>query len=111
MRRPLALLPGVLILSACGSSAAVNSVQSSKNVQQTEAKVEQQVIKCIPTANGAPDPLFLTRQAQRAKFAACTGVANHGRSFDKCALKVVLGGLPTVARVEKGLAVCVQQNA
>lgn len=110
VRKWLVLLPGLLALSACGSSA-VQSAQGNKNVQQTEAKVEQQVVKCLPSANGVPDPLLLARSGQRAKFATCTGVAKHIGSFDKCAVKVVLGGLPTRARLEKGLAVCVQQNA
>lgn len=105
------LLIAVLALSACGSSATLKSAQSDKNVQQTEKQVENQVSKCMPTANGAPDPLLLRRSAERAKFAACTGVAKHARSFDKCAFKVILGGLPTVAGVQKGLTACVERNA
>ncbi len=110
-RCPFVLLTAALALSGCGSSTTAKSVQSNKNVQQTEAKVEQQVRKCMPAANGAPDPLLLRRRAERARFMACTGVAKNARSFDRCAFKVVLGGLPTVAGVEKGLTACVEQNA
>ena len=106
-----ALVAGVLVLSACGSGSAVQNVQSNATVQQTEKKIESQVSRCMPTANGAPDPLLLRRQAERAKFMACTGVAKNARSFDKCAFKVLLGGLPTVARLKKGLTSCVEQNA
>lgn len=105
------LLPGVLVLSACGSGSTVQNVQSNATVQQTEKKIESQVSRCMPTANGAPDPLLLRRQAQRAKFMACTGVATNARAFEKCAFKVLLGGVPTTARLQKGLTACVQQNA
>jgi hypothetical protein len=109
--RSVALLTGVLVVSACASASTVQNVQSNTTVQQTEKKIEAQVSRCMPTANGAPDPLLLRRQAERAKFMSCTGVAKNARSFDKCAFKVLLGGLPTVARLKKGLTGCVQQNA
>ena len=105
------LLTGVLVLSACGSKNTVQNVQGNATVQQTEKKIESQVSRCMPTANGAPDPLLLRRQAERAKFMACTGVGKNARSFDKCAFKVLLGGLPTVARLKTGLTACVEQNA
>lgn len=105
------VLMGTLALSACGSTSTLQSAQSNTTVQQTEKTVEQQVSKCMPTAGGAPDPLLLRRSDVRAKFATCTGVANNAKAFDKCAFKVLLGGLPTVARLEKGLTACVQQNA
>lgn len=111
MRTSVVPLTGVLLLSACGSSATLRSAQSDKNVQQIEAKVEKQVSSCMPTANGAPDPLLLRHHAVLAKFERCTGVAKNARSFDKCAFKVILGHLPTVAGVEKGLTACVEQNA
>ncbi len=111
MRRILVLLSWVLVLSACGSSAAVKSAQNNKSVQQTERQVAQQVSKCLPTAGGAPDPLLLRRKSARAKFASCTGVAKHGKAFDACAFKVIFGGLPTTARLQKGLTMCVEKNA
>ncbi len=110
MRKASILLLWALILSACGSST-VKTVQSDKNVQQTEFKVEQQVRTCMPTAGGAPDPLLLRHGAARAKFASCTGVARNAKSFDRCAFRVILGGIPTVARIEKGLAACVEKAA
>ncbi len=111
MKRWSVLLPGLLVLSACGSGANLKAAQNNKNVQQTEAKVEQQVSRCLPTAHGAPDPLGLARRSARTKFATCTGVVKRGGVFEKCALKVILGGIPTVGRVEKGLTACVEQSA
>jgi len=111
VRRIVALLSGVLVLSACGSGAALNSAQSNKDVQRTEAQLQRQVSKCLPTAGGVPDPLLLRRTSVRATFASCTGVAKHAKAFDACAVKVLLGGLPTVARLEKGLTMCVAKNA
>lgn len=108
--RPFVVLTWVLVMSACGSSAVVKSAQSNKSVQQAETKVEKQVSRCLPMTKGAPDPLLLRRRAERAKFVACTGVARNARSFDKCAFKVLLGGLPTIAGLEKGLTACVEQN-
>jgi hypothetical protein len=110
VRRVLVLLSGVLVLCACGSSAGLQSAQSNKSVQQTEVQAERQVIKCLPTAGGAPDPLLLRRSSARAKFASCTGVAKRGKAFDVCAFKVLLWGLPTTARLQKGLAACVEKN-
>jgi len=101
----------VLVLSACGGSAAVQSAQSNKSVQQTETQVERQVSKCLPTAGGAPDPLLLRHSSERKKFELCTGVAKHARAFDVCAFKVVFGGLPTATRLEKGLTACVEKSA
>jgi hypothetical protein len=109
--RVVVVLTGALLLAACGSSATLNSAQSDKNVQQTEAKVEKQVGSCMPTANGAPDPLLLRHHAVLAKFERCTGVAKNARSFDRCAFEVILGRLPTVAGLEKGLTACVERNA
>lgn len=111
MRRVSVLLSGVLVLSACGSSAGLQSAQNNKSVQRTEAQVAQQVSKCLPTAGGAPDPLLLRRSSARAKFASCTGVAKHGKAFEVCAFKVIFGGLPTTARLQKGLTACVEKNA
>lgn len=111
MRRIVALLSGVLVLSACGSSAGLKSAQSNKDVQRTEAQVQQQVSKCLPTSGGVPDPLLLRRSSVRIKFASCTGVAKHATAFNACAVKVLLGGLPTVTRLEKGLTMCVAKNA
>jgi len=111
VRRFLVLLSGVLVLSACGSSAGLKSAQSNKSVQRTEAQVAQQVSKCLPTAGGAPDPLLLRRSSARGKFASCTGVAKHGKAFDACAVKVIFGGVPTTARLQKGLTACVEKNA
>lgn len=111
VRRFSVLLLGWLVVSACGSSAGVKSAVSNKSVQRTEAQVAQQVSKCLPTAGGAPDPLLLRRGSARAKFAACTGVAKHGKAFGVCAIKVILGGLPATARLEKGLTACVEKNA
>jgi hypothetical protein len=109
LTRSFLLLCGVLFLSACASSTTLKSAQSDKNVQQTEAKVEKQVSRCMPTANGAPDPLLLRQRAARTKFERCTGVAKNARSFERCAFTVVLGHLPTVAGVEKGLTACVEK--
>ncbi len=100
MRRIVALLSGVLVLSACGSGAG-----------RTEVQLQRQVSKCLPTAGGVPDPLLLRRTSVRATFASCTGVAKHAKAFDACAVKVLVGGLPTVARLEKGLTMCVAKNA
>ena len=111
LRGLFVLLIGAFVLSACGSSAALKSAQTNKTVQQTATKVEQQVSKCMPTTNGTPDPLLLTHHAERAKFAACVGVAKNLKSFEGCAFKVILGGLPTATRVKKGMAACVEQNA
>jgi hypothetical protein len=111
VRTILVLLSGLLALSACGSSAGLKSAQSNKSVQQTEVQVERQVSKCLPTAGGAPDPLLLRRSSARAKFASCTGVAKHGKAFEVCAFKVIFGGLPTTARLQKGLTACVEKNA
>lgn len=107
----LGALFGAVILSACGSSAPLKTVQNNKSVQQTEAKVQQQVRKCLPTKNGTPDPLLLSHSAARATFVSCMGIAGHGRAFGACAIKVILGGLPTTARLEKGLTACVERAA
>jgi hypothetical protein len=104
-------MSGVFILGACGSAAGLQSAQSNKSVQQTEVQAERQVIKCLPTAGGAPDPLLLRRSSERARFASCTGVAKRGKAFDACAFRVLLGGLPTTARLQKGLVACVEKNA
>ena len=109
--RSAVLLTGVLVLSACGSKSTVQNVQGNATVQQAEKKIEGQVSRCMSTANGAPDPLLLRRQSERAKFMACTGVAKNARHFDKCAFKVLLGGVPTATRLKKGLTACVGQNA
>jgi hypothetical protein len=110
LRRPFVALAIAVIVSACGSNAALKSAQSNKNVQHAETKVEKQVSKCMPRANGTPDPLLLRHHANLTKFEACTGVAKSAQSFGKCAFKVVLGGLPTVDRLKKGLVACVEQN-
>jgi len=110
VNRALIVLLSVGAVTACGSSS-VKTVQSDKQVQQAEKQIEQQVSKCMPTAGGAPDPLLLRHSATRAKFQACTGVAKHGRAFDICAFKVILGHLPTVSGVEKGLTACVERVA
>jgi hypothetical protein len=103
---------GVFILGACGSTAGLQSAQSNKSVQRTEeVQAERQVIKCLPTAGGVPDPLLLRRSSERARFASCTGVAKRGKAFDACAFRVLLGGLPTTARLQKGLVACVEKNA
>ncbi len=107
----MALLSGVLVLSSCGNSAGLKNPQSNKDVQRTEAQLQRQVGKCLPAAGGVPDPLLLRRASVRAAFASCTGVAKHAKAFDACAVKVLLGGLPTVARLEKGLTMCVANNA
>jgi hypothetical protein len=111
VRTPFVLLAGTLVVSACGSSGSLQSAQSNKNVQQTETKVEHQVSRCLPTSHGTPDPLLLRHHAALVAFEGCTGVAKNGRSFDKCAIKVVLGGLPTASRLTKGLTACVEENA
>lgn len=111
MKRLSILVCSACVVSACGSSSQLNNVQNSKGVQQTEAQVQRQVSKCLPTASGAPDPLLLTRSSERTKFTQCVGVAKHAKAFDACALKVLLGGIPTVARLQKGLTVCVEKAA
>ena len=109
--RSIVGLVGCLAVSACGSSGGGTAVQNNKSVQRTEAQVQQQVTKCLPTSGGTPDPLLLTRSSARAKFASCTGVGNHLHAFEACSVKLVLGGLPTTARLQKGLTVCVEKNA
>ena len=111
VRRSIVVLVGCLAVSACGSSAGLTTVQNNKGVQRTEAQVQQQVSKCLPTSAGTPDPLLLTRSSVRTKFASCTGVGKHVQAFDACAVKMVLGGLPTTARLQKGLTACVEKNA
>jgi predicted small lipoprotein YifL len=111
VKRLFVVLATAISVAACGSGAPLKSAQSNKNVKQAETKVEKQVSKCMPRANGVPDPLLLRHHANLTKFEACTGVAKSARSFGKCAFTVVLGGLPTVSRLEKGLVACVEQNA
>ena len=111
MRRSIALLSCAVAVSACGSNAALKSAQTNTNVQQTETKVEKQVSTCLPTSNGVPDPFLPRHPAERTKFAACTGVSKHAKSFEACVVKVLFGGLPSSARIKKGLAACVEQNA
>lgn len=108
---PGVLLSATLLLSACGGSSAVHSVQSNTNVQQSVLKVEKQVSRCLPTAHGAPDPLLLRHHATLVAFEGCTGVVKNARSFESCAVKVLLGGLPKAARLKNGLTACVEQNA
>ena len=110
MKRASIVLLGSLAVSACGSST-VKTVQSNKSVQQVELQVEQQVSKCIPTSGGAPDPLALRRSAERSKFVTCTGLVKDAKVFESCAFKVLFGGLPTVAGVQKGLTACVEKAA
>ena len=110
LRRSIVVVVGCLAVSACGSSG-LTTVQNNKGVQRTAAQVQQQVTKCLPTSGGVPDPLLLTRSSVRTKFASCTGVAKHASAFDACAVKLVLGGLPTAARLQKGLTACVENNA
>jgi hypothetical protein len=111
MKRVLGVLAGAVLLSACGSGAQLKTVQNNKSVQQTEAKVQQQVRKCLPSKGGAPDPLLLRHSAERSKFVSCMGIAHHAREFGGCAVGVILGGLPTTTRLEKGLAACVEKVA
>ena len=110
MKKMLLGLTSGLALAA-GGSTQLQSAQSNQSVQKTEVQVEQQVGKCLPSSGGAPDPLLLRRSSERAKFTACVGVAKHGKAFDICAFKVAFGGLPTLARLEKGLAGCVEKAA
>jgi len=110
VRKASILLLGSLVLSACGSST-VKTVQSNKTVQQVEVQVERQVSKCMPTAGGAPNPLALRHSADRAKFVACTGLVKDAKAFESCAFKVLFGGIPKVAGVEKGLTACVEKAA
>ncbi|HEY6397010.1 MAG TPA: hypothetical protein VIX82_06105 [Solirubrobacteraceae bacterium] len=105
------LLLGLVLLSACGGSANLSAAQNNKSVQQTATKVEKQVSNCLPTTGGVPNPLLLGRSSVRAKFATCMGVVKNGRAFEKCAVKVILGGIPTATRVKKGLATCAEQAA
>lgn len=92
----LAVLP--VVLAACGAHKP-----QTPQAQQAELKVEKQVDACLPTKNGAPDPLLLRAHAVRVKFVGCVVPPQRQATLEKC----LLFGAPTKAR----LVACVEKNS